>query len=155
MGPLYRDVAAMLERFGLHIDPRRLAGTLSPSERALVALIIALDRVNSGVNLLILDEVAASLPRDEAEPYLEKVMEIAGEGGRDPDHYPPAFRTSPPSQGMTILRDGRNVYGGPADAIGDDAIIAHMVGEEGEERAQAAPAHPHSPVTSRPSGDKA
>ena len=42
-------------------------GSLAPADRALVALVIALDRVQSGLELLILDEVTASLPEDQAE----------------------------------------------------------------------------------------
>ncbi len=79
-GRLHRDVAAMLEAFGIHIDPRQLAAKLSAAERALIALMIALDRVKSGLQLLILDEVTASLPRDEAEPYLDRVSELARSG---------------------------------------------------------------------------
>jgi hypothetical protein len=41
---------------------------LSEAERALIAMIIALDGVRSDVRLLILDEVTAALPRNQAEP---------------------------------------------------------------------------------------
>jgi ribose transport system ATP-binding protein len=62
-GKLHGEVEAMLLRFDVRIDPRTLAGRLTPAERALVSLIIALDRAPVELSLLILDEVTASLPR--------------------------------------------------------------------------------------------
>jgi ribose transport system ATP-binding protein len=129
---LHRDVADMLERFDLRIDPKQLAGTLSPAERALVALIIALDRVSSGLNLLVLDEVTASLPRDEAEPYLDRVAALA-RGGVSVlmvTHRLAELRGRAAT--MTILRDGRTVFAGQTAGIDDDTIIAQMVGEAGQ-----------------------
>ncbi len=126
---LRSEVAEMLERFDARLDPDRLAGTLSPAERALVALVIALDRVEqAGLNLLVLDEVTASLPRDEAEPYLNHVAELARGGigvlmvtHRLGELHGRASR-------VTVLRDGRRVFEGAAGEIEDEGIVAHMVG---------------------------
>ena len=67
----------MLEPFDLAIDPGALAARLTAAERALIAIIIALDGARSDVKLLILDEVTAALPRNQAEPYLERVAALA------------------------------------------------------------------------------
>src|SRR4051794_25782752 len=78
-----RDSRELLERFGVRVDPGTLAGLLSPAERSLVALAIALDRVAAGqhdLNLLILDEVTVSLPEDQAEAYLAQVGLLASSG---------------------------------------------------------------------------
>jgi ribose transport system ATP-binding protein len=128
---LRREVGEMLARFDARLDPDRLAGTLSPAERALVAIIIALDRVESaGLNLLVLDEVTASLPRDEAEPYLDHIAAIAarGIGVLMVTHRLAELRGRVGR--MTILRDGRKVFAGPADSLEDAAIVAHMVGRD-------------------------
>src|SRR3984957_19365903 len=77
---LHREIEALFERSGVRIDPRMLAGRLTPAERALVSLAIALDRAPNELSLLILDEVTASLPRDEAAPYLEKIAALAQSG---------------------------------------------------------------------------
>jgi len=130
---LRREVEEMLGRFDAPIDPDRLAGTLSPAERALIALIIALDRVDeAGLNLLVLDEVTASLPRDEAEPYLNHVAALAARGvsvlmvtHRLAELHGRAGRA-------TILRDGRTVFAGAAESLDDEAIVAHMIGRERE-----------------------
>jgi len=127
---LHRQVAEMLERFDVRVDPRQLAGTLNPADRALVALIIALDRVASGLNLLVLDEVTASLPRDEAEPYLDRVAALA-RGGISVlmvTHRLAELRGR--AARLTILRDGKKVFAGASNEIDDDAIVARMIGEE-------------------------
>ena len=124
----------MFERSGVHIDPRMLAGRLTPAERALVSLVIALDR-----SLLILDEVTASLPRDEAAPYLEKIAALAqwGVSVLMVTHRLAEVRSK--ASRMTVLRDGKVVYVGSPAETDDDAIIAMMVGSSEVERAGAPP----------------
>lgn len=126
---LRREVGDMLDRFDAHIDPDRLAGTLSPAERALVALIIALDRVDAGLNLLVLDEVTASLPRDEAEPYLNHIAALAKRGISILMVTHRLAELKDRAHHMTILRDGRKVFGGAVGSLDDSAIVGHMVGD--------------------------
>jgi ABC-type sugar transport system ATPase subunit len=127
-GQLHGDVEAMLLRFDVHIDPRTLAGRLTPAERALVSLIIALDRAPAELSLLILDEVTASLPRDEAEPYLERVAALAQSGVSVlmVTHRLAEVRSK--ASRMTVLRDGKVVHVGSPAETNDDEVIALMVG---------------------------
>src|ERR1700735_941425 len=136
---LYREIDAMFERSGVHIDPRMLAGRLTPAERALVSLVIALDRAPSELSLLILDEVTASLPRDEAEPYLEKIEALAQSGVSVlmVTHRLAEVRSK--ASRMTVLRDGKNDYVGSPAETGDDGNNALMVGVPEGERVAAAP----------------
>ena len=129
----------MFERSGVHIDPRMLAGRLTPAERALVSLVIALDRAPSELSLLILDEVTASLPRDEAAPYLEKIAALAQSGVSVlmVTHRLAEVRSK--ASRMTVLRDGKVAYVGSPAETDDDAIIAMMVGSSEVERAGAPP----------------
>jgi ribose transport system ATP-binding protein len=129
-GTLHEQVAAMLERFDLRIDPRTLAGRLSPADRALVSLAIALDRVPAELSLLILDEVTASLPRDAAEPYLDRVSALARSGVGVLMITHRLAETRQRASHLTILRDGRVVHAGAPSDIDDDAIVAVMVGED-------------------------
>jgi ABC-type sugar transport system ATPase subunit len=104
-----------------------------------VSLVIALDRAPSELSLLILDEVTASLPRDEAAPYLEKIAALAQSGVSVlmVTHRLAEVRSK--ASRMTVLRDGKVAYvGSPAEAD-DDAIIAMMVGSSEVERAAASP----------------
>jgi ribose transport system ATP-binding protein len=136
---LHREIEAMFERFGVRLDPRMIAGRVTPAERALVSLAIALDRAPNELSLLILDEVTASLPRDEAAPYLEKIAALAQSGVSVlmVTHRLAEVRSK--ATRMTVLRDGKVAYvGSPAEAD-DDAIIAMMVGSPEDEHAAAAP----------------
>ena len=130
-----RDTRELLERFGVHVEPGTLAGLLSPAERALVALAIALDRVTAGqrdLNLLILDEVTASLPEGQAEEYLRQVAILAQSG------TPVLMVTHRLSElhdlatDVSVLRDGRVVYRGVAGDVDDDELVRHIAGTQRE-----------------------
>src|SRR4051812_6723738 len=126
---VYRETEQLLDRLGVHVDPRALAGQLSPAERALVALAIALDRVRSGVSLLILDEVTASLPEDQAEVYLQRVAELARQGTPVLMVTHRLAELHELATHVTVLRDGRLVHQGAAREVPDEELVGHMVGE--------------------------
>ena len=125
---LYAETAEMLDRFGVRVDPRQLGGELSPAERALVALVIALDQVKTGLELLILDEVTAPLPESAAELFLDHVTSVAASGVavlmvtyRLKELHGRAKR-------VTVLRDGRVVHVGPAGDCTNHELIGMMIG---------------------------
>jgi ABC-type sugar transport system ATPase subunit len=126
---LSRDVRAMLERFDLAIDP----GTLA--ERALIAMIIALDGVRSDVRLLILDEVTAALPRNQAEPYLDRVATLArsGIGVLMVTHRLAELHGR--ASKATVLRDGAVGYEAEVRDIDEARLIEEMVGPTKEHAA--------------------
>ena len=109
---LERETKALLDRFEVPVSPRDLAGKLSPAERALVALVIALDQVKSGVELLILDEVTASLPEDQAQVFLERIGRIAGTGTAVLMVTHRLAELHGLARAVTVLREGRVVYAG-------------------------------------------
>jgi len=125
---LERDTKTLLERFDVPVSPRDLAGKLSPAERALVALVIALDQVKSGVELLILDEVTASLPEDQAHVFLERVGRIAETGTAVLMVTHRLAELHGLARAVTVLREGRVVYAAPAGQISDESLVAYMVG---------------------------
>jgi ribose transport system ATP-binding protein len=143
---VYRDTEQLLERLGVDVDPRALAGLLSPAERALVALAIALDRVRSGVSLLILDEVTASLPEDQAEVYLQRVGELARRGTPVLMVTHRLAELHELATHVTVLRDGRVTYHGEAADARDEALVAHMVGEGRPDPDASAVARPAGPA---------
>ena len=104
---LEREAKALLDRFDVPVSPRDLAGKLSPAERALVALVIALDQVKSGVELLILDEVTASLPEDQAHVFLERVGRIAETGTAVLMVTHRLAELHGLARAVTVLREGR------------------------------------------------
>ena len=125
---LHDEAAALLARFNLGISPRMLAGKLNPAERALVALVIALDQVKTGIELLILDEVTASLPEEQAATFLDRVGTIARDGTAVlmVTHRLSELRGL--AKTVTVLRDGRVVHTAPVGALDDEGLVAQMVG---------------------------
>ncbi len=122
------NASALLRKFDIRVSPRALAGKLAPADRALVALAIALDRVDAGVQLLILDEVTASLPEDDAKVYLERVREIARSGVAVLMVTHRLAELAGLATTVTVLRDGKLVYSAPFGEVDDAALVAHMVG---------------------------
>jgi ABC-type sugar transport system ATPase subunit len=94
----------------------------------MVAIVIALERVKSGLRLLVLDEVTASLPRNQAEPYLDQVMAIAasGVGVLMVTHRLAELQGRATS--VTLLRDGAVAYRAKAGQIDERRIVSEMVG---------------------------
>ncbi|MBB4663851.1 sugar ABC transporter ATP-binding protein [Conexibacter arvalis] len=137
---LHCETAQLLERFDVRVDPRALAGLLSPAERALVTLAIALDRVSAGLQLLVLDEVTAALPEDQAQTYLERVGELARAGTPVLTVTHRLGELHGLATHVTVLRDGRVVHQDRAGAVDDEALVRLMVGGDPAAAAQAAPA---------------
>ncbi|MFF0816866.1 sugar ABC transporter ATP-binding protein [Rhodococcus sp. NPDC003318] len=75
-----RAARALFERFGLAIDPEALVSTLSETERALVAILRAVDELGDRRTLLVLDEPAVFLPREGTDLLFSVVREIVADG---------------------------------------------------------------------------
>jgi ribose transport system ATP-binding protein len=127
---LYHDTEAMLRAYDVHVDPRQLAGKLSPAERALVAMVIALDQVKAGLELLILDEVTASLPEKQAATFLDRVSAIARAGTPVLMVTHRLAELQGRANRVTVLRAGKVVHTGAADALDHKALVDLMVGPD-------------------------
>ena len=122
------ETAALLRTFDVAVDPDQLAGTLSPAERALVAMVIALDQVKTGLQLLILDEVTASLPERQAAAFLDRVTTVARAGTAVLMVTHRLAELQGRADIVTVLRNGRVVHCAPADAVDHKMLVATMVG---------------------------
>jgi ribose transport system ATP-binding protein len=127
-GTLERETKALLDRYEVQVSPRQLAGKLSPADRALVALVIALDRVRDGVELLILDEVTASLPEAQAKVFLRRVGAVAKDGVAVLMVTHRLTELKDLACSVTVLREGGVVHSGSAGEATDEQLVAHMVG---------------------------
>jgi ABC-type sugar transport system ATPase subunit len=74
------DCQRLLDTFEIDVDPRRRCGSLSPSERALVSLAVALSDIRADEAILVLDETTASLSTTEASRFLRKVRQLVDDG---------------------------------------------------------------------------
>jgi ABC-type sugar transport system ATPase subunit len=122
------ETTALLRAFDVDVDPDRLAGTLSPAERALVAMVIALDQVKTGLELLILDEVTASLPEKQAATFLDRVAAVARAGTAVLMVTHRLAELQGRADNVMVLRNGRVVHSAPADAVDHKTLVATMVG---------------------------
>lgn len=75
-----RRARALFDRFGLTIDPDALVSTLSETERALVAILRAVDELGDRRTLLVLDEPTVFLPREGTDLLFSVVREIVADG---------------------------------------------------------------------------
>lgn len=122
------ETTALLRSFDVEVDPDRLAGTLSPAERALVAMVIALDQVKTGLELLILDEVTASLPEKQAATFLDRVAAIAQAGTAVLMVTHRLAELQGRANKVTVLRNGQVVYSASASTVDYKTLVAIMVG---------------------------
>jgi ribose transport system ATP-binding protein len=100
---------ATFERYGVRLDPRATVSALKPVERALLAIIRAIEEIRSvgrGHGLLILDEPTVFLPKEGVERLFSLIREAAGAGtsilfvSHDLDEVREI------TDSVTVLRDG-------------------------------------------------
>jgi ribose transport system ATP-binding protein len=125
---LHDETEAMLRAHDVHVDPDRLGARLSPAERALVSVVVALDQVKTGLQLLILDEVTAPLPEKQAEAFLDHVRTIANNGTAVLMVTHRLAELHGRADRVTVLRNGRVVHTGAANAVEHKQLVGMMVG---------------------------
>jgi ribose transport system ATP-binding protein len=123
-----------LERFGVDIDPRAPVSSLSDIERALVAIVRALDQLGSASSgVLVLDEPTAYLPKDSVDALFEAIRRIAaaGFGIIFVSHRLAEVRAV--SHRVTILRNGEVVGTAETSSLNERDLIAGILGFSLEE----------------------
>ncbi|WP_100812292.1 sugar ABC transporter ATP-binding protein [Microbacterium sp. BR1] len=128
---LSSDTAQELETYGVNIRPSRpIDGTVSPGQRALIALARAVRTMKSqyGTGVLVLDEPTVYLTDRDTALLHAKVRELAAEGiavvyitHRLKELYGFAEK-------LTVLRDGRIIFNGSLDSLDRDELVALIAG---------------------------
>jgi ABC-type sugar transport system ATPase subunit len=121
--------ADALRTLGADFDPATPARDLSVAEQQLVEIARALAR---DARLIALDEPTAALSHPESERLFVQIGELTrrGIGVVFVSHRLEEVRRI--ADEITVLRDGRRVFTGPATAVDDAALIRHMVGRDVE-----------------------
>ena len=117
-----REVAELLARFNIKVDANAPISSLREVERALVAILRALDdlRATGAGGVLILDEPTSYLPRDGVDQLFAAVREAAntGVGVLLVTHNLKEVRSV--ADRVSVLRNGQLVYSGSVEAVTED-----------------------------------
>ena len=125
-----RYVRVALDRFGLeHVSPRAEIGTLRDVERAMIAIVRALEQLEGQTGgLLVLDEPTAYLPRDGVDRLFDAVRTVAaaGHGVLFVTHRLEEVRAL--TDRVTILRDGAHVETADTSSLTERDLIERILG---------------------------
>ncbi|HLI43707.1 MAG TPA: sugar ABC transporter ATP-binding protein [Acidimicrobiales bacterium] len=134
-----RRAAESVARFGAAIDVRAPVGSLSPAERAIVAIARALGGWDRPGNVLVLDEPTTAFHREEVARLFEAIRRVvsAGAGVVFISHRLDEVRDI--ADRVIILRDGQKVADGAVSGFDDDRLIRAIVGGSVEARRPGPP----------------
>jgi ribose transport system ATP-binding protein len=107
------------DRYGIELDPRALVGALKPVERALLAIVRALEEIRAvgrGQGLLVLDEPTVFLPKEGVERLFQLVRDAAAAGASILFVSHDLDEVREITDRVTVLRDGSLV--GTVDTAG-------------------------------------
>lgn len=131
---------ALFDSYGVDIDPGALVSSLSATEKALVAIMRAVDELGVGRTLLVLDEPTVFLPREGTDLLFEVVRGIVADKkaavllvSHDLDEV------LEHTDRITILRDGVSQGTHRTSTLDASSLISLIVGRE---LADGAPPHP-------------
>lgn len=125
------DTAQELAAYGLHVRPSQpIDGTVSPGQRALIALARAVRAMKSqfDTGVLVLDEPTVYLTDRDTMLLHSKVRELTEQGiaviyitHRLKELY--GF-----AQKVTVLREGETIFSGSLDSLKRDELVALIAG---------------------------
>jgi len=96
-------------RFGVELDPGARVADLRPAERALLAILRAVDAMRPGQGLLVLDEPTAFLPKADVEKLFALVRGLRAAGASVLLVSHDLDEVEKIADHVTVLRDGRTV----------------------------------------------
>jgi ribose transport system ATP-binding protein len=140
-----------LEQLHSSIEPSRLVSSLTPGERAVVAIARALQNLTPGSGCVVFDESTQSLPREVLPEFYATARALAARGTAViiVSHRLDEIMTL--TDRVTVLQDGRVVASGvPTSTLTEGRLARLVLGREAElERDVDAPKPTVAPVASR------
>ncbi|MFB6593102.1 sugar ABC transporter ATP-binding protein [Streptomyces diastaticus] len=122
-----REAAALLDGFGVRVDPRRPLHTLGLGTQQMVALARA---VSVRARVVVMDEPTSSLEPREVETLFRVIEELRGRdvavvyvSHRMDELYRICDR-------VTVLRDGRHIHTGPLAGLERMRLVSMMLGRD-------------------------
>jgi len=131
-----RRAREVFARYGVRLDPTAVVGELRPVDRALLAIVRAVEEVRAeheGPGILVLDEPTVFLPRTEVEHLFALVREIAATGGSVlfVSHDLDEIREI--TDRVTVLRDGHVAGTAVTSQTGEAALVEMIIGRRLEQ----------------------
>lgn len=128
---MYEDTQEIFERLGISLNPKKIIGELSVSQRQMVEIAKA---VSYGARILVLDEPTSSLSDTEIEHLFRILNQLRSEGVGIIYISHKMEEILRISDDVTIMRDGKWVATYPAEDLTTEKIINLMVGRKLENR---------------------
>ena len=126
---LRRHARAVLERFDVDVDPRRMVGDLRPAGRTMVAIARALqDQSDASEGVLVLDEPTVSLPAVEVDVLFGALKRYAAAGQTIVYVTHRLDEVTRIADRVTVLRDGRVAATLESGEITKDRLVELIVG---------------------------
>lgn len=125
---------ATFKKYGIGLDPGAPVGSLRPVERALLAIVRAVEGMQSGdlegPGLLVLDEPTVFLPKHDVDQLFRLVREIAASGSSVLFVSHDLDEVREITDHVTVLRNGQNVGTNVTADLTKDDLIRLIVGHE-------------------------
>jgi len=136
--------------YGVDIDVRVNVGELTPVERALVAIVRAMEdvRASDRPGLIVLDEPTVFLPRTETERLFALLREHVRQGGSALFVSHDLDEVREITDSVTVLRDGRVAAHAATASLSRDELIEQIVGHRVEAVSHRASAEESAVVVS-------
>ena len=134
---LYTDAQEILNRLGMDISPKTLAGELSVGQQQMIEIGRALTR---NARIIIMDEPTSSLSEAETETLFEIIRYLTGQNIAIVYISHKLDEVMQLSDRITVIRDGQNIVTMDKTATTQDELIAHMIGRSLENLYQKVPA---------------
>lgn len=126
---LRRHARTVLERFDVHVSPRRLVADLRPADRTMVAIARALqDQADASEGLLVLDEPTVSLPAVEVDILFGALRRYAAAGQTIVFVTHRLEEVTRIADRVTVLRDGRLVTTLDSAEVTKERLVELIVG---------------------------
>jgi ribose transport system ATP-binding protein len=143
-----RRARETFERYGVRIDPTATVAELKPVERALLAIVRAIEEIRAvgrGHGLLVLDEPTVFLPREGIERLFSLVRDVAAAGAAILFVSHDLDEVREITDRVTVLRDGARVGTVGTRETSEATFVEMIIGRRLAALAEA----DHADLTSR------
>ncbi|WP_236795672.1 sugar ABC transporter ATP-binding protein [Amycolatopsis sp. GM8] len=142
---LRRRTALLLERFGIAATPDQELGSLRPADQTMVAIARALEDAED-LNILVLDEPTATLPKGEVDVLLESIKACSRSGQTIVFVSHRIDEVLSISDDITVLRDGHKVVTRANEGLVESDVVRYIVGRPVSEVLPHPPERDHQQV---------